>query len=42
MGRCQGGFCTEKILAILMRETGMGAAEITKRGGASFVLGGEA
>ena len=24
MGRCQGGFCTYKILKILMRETGMG------------------
>lgn len=42
MGRCQGGFCTERILKILMRETGMGALDVTKRGGDSLVLGGEA
>jgi glycerol-3-phosphate dehydrogenase len=41
MGRCQGGFCTYKILKILMRETGMGWAEITKHGRASTVLRGE-
>ncbi|MDP3177631.1 MAG: NAD(P)/FAD-dependent oxidoreductase [Spirochaetaceae bacterium] len=41
MGRCQGGFCTYKILKILMRETGMRWDEITKRGGASVTLGGE-
>ncbi len=41
MGRCQGGFCTYKILKIIMRETGMKAGEITKRGGASTVLRGE-
>lgn len=41
MGRCQGGFCTAKILRILMRETGMRADEITKRGRASRLLEGE-
>ena len=41
MGRCQGGFCTYKIIKILMRETGMSYGEVTKRGGASFVLKGE-
>lgn len=41
MGRCQGGFCTYKIIKILMRETGMSYAEITKRGGESVVLKGE-
>ncbi|MDP2791605.1 MAG: NAD(P)/FAD-dependent oxidoreductase [Rectinemataceae bacterium] len=41
MGRCQGGFCTYKIIKILMRETGMGYDEVTKRGGASAVLKGE-
>lgn len=41
MGRCQGGFCTYKILKILMRETGMGWDEITKRGHGSPVLRGE-
>lgn len=32
MGRCQGGFCSYKILKILQRETGMSIEEITKRG----------
>jgi glycerol-3-phosphate dehydrogenase len=41
MGRCQGGFCTYKILKILMRETGMSWDEITKNGGRSTVLRGE-
>ncbi len=40
MGRCQGGFCTYKILKILMRETGMSWDRITKRGGGSAVLSG--
>ncbi len=41
MGRCQGGFCTYRILKIIMRETGMAWDEITKRGEGSRVLGGE-
>ena len=41
MGRCQGGFCTHKIIKILMRETGMGWDEITKNGRGSTVLRGE-
>ncbi len=41
MGRCQGGFCTYKIMKILMRETGMSWDQITKRGGGSVVLEGE-
>ena len=41
MGRCQGGFCTYKIIKIIMRETGMGWDEVTKRGGGSRVLKGE-
>jgi glycerol-3-phosphate dehydrogenase len=41
MGRCQGGFCTYKIIKILMRETGMGWDEITKHGRASTILRGE-
>ncbi|MBN1697707.1 MAG: NAD(P)/FAD-dependent oxidoreductase [Spirochaetales bacterium] len=40
MGRCQGGFCTYKIMKILMRETGTGADELTKRGGMSFLIQG--
>ena len=41
MGRCQGGFCTYKIIKIIMRETGLGYDRITKHGGASRVLEGE-
>jgi len=41
MGRCQGGFCTYKILKILMRETGMSWDEVTKRGRGSSLLKGE-
>ena len=40
MGRCQGGFCTPKIMEILERETGMAPGEITKRGpGSELVVG---
>jgi len=38
MGRCQGGFCTYKIIKIIMRETGLSWSEITKHGGASRLL----
>jgi len=38
MGRCQGGFCTYKIIKILMRETGMSYEEVTKKGKNSFVI----
>ncbi len=38
MGRCQGGFCTYKIVKIIMRETGLPWSEITKSGGGSFIL----
>ena len=41
MGRCQGGFCTYKIVKILMRETGMGWDEVTKHGRGSTLLRGE-
>jgi len=41
MGRCQGGFCTYKIIKIIMRETGLSWEEVTKHGGASKVLTGE-
>ncbi len=40
MGRCQGGFCTYRILRILARETGMSIPEITKRGGGSREVAG--
>jgi len=41
MGRCQGGFCTYKIIKILMRETGMSYDQITKNGAGSEILRGE-
>ncbi len=39
MGRCQGGFCTYRILRIASRETGQPLEQLTKRGGASRLLG---
>jgi glycerol-3-phosphate dehydrogenase len=40
MGRCQGGFCTYRILSIISRETGMPIERITKRGeGSALVIG---
>jgi glycerol-3-phosphate dehydrogenase len=41
MGRCQGGFCTYRIIKIIMRETGLSFDGITKHGGASRVLEAE-
>jgi glycerol-3-phosphate dehydrogenase len=38
MGRCQGGFCTSRILKILMRETGLEPHAVTKKGGGSYLL----
>lgn len=38
MGRCQGGFCTFRILQILQRETGQSIEELTKRGSGSYVV----
>ncbi|MCK5843952.1 MAG: FAD-dependent oxidoreductase, partial [Victivallales bacterium] len=38
MGRCQGGFCSYKILKIISRETGIPVEEITKRGGDSKIV----
>jgi glycerol-3-phosphate dehydrogenase len=41
MGRCQGGFCTYKIIKIIMHETGLSWNEITKHGGTSRLLEAE-
>lgn len=41
MGRCQGGFCSPRVMEILSRETGKPIEEITKRGGTSKVLVGK-
>lgn len=41
MGRCQGGFCMPQILELLAKEHGISPEEVTKSGGASFVLAKE-
>ena len=42
MGRCQAGFCSTKVMDILVRELGIPLEEVTKAGGASRMLtGGE-
>lgn len=41
MGRCQGGFCSPKVLAILSRELGAEETALTKCGGESRVLLGK-
>lgn len=38
MGRCQGGFCTPRVLEILSRELNIPITEITKKGGDSILL----
>ncbi len=38
MGRCQGGFCTSKVLDILAKELNVDITEITKFGGNSNIL----
>jgi glycerol-3-phosphate dehydrogenase len=40
MGRCQGGFCTPRVLAILSEELGVSPLELTKFGGHSQILTG--
>lgn len=41
MGRCQGGFCSARVMQILHEETGIPLTHITKMGGRSAVLLGE-
>lgn len=38
MGRCQGGFCTPRVVRILAREIGLPEERITKKGGGSLLL----
>jgi glycerol-3-phosphate dehydrogenase len=38
MGRCQAGFCTPRVAAIMARELGLSLDEVTKKGGASKLL----
>ncbi len=40
MGRCQGGFCSPKVMEILSRELGIPMAEITKSGAGSGLIVG--
>ena len=40
MGRCQGGFCSPRVLEILCREWNMDPTEITKCGGNSRIVTG--
>ena len=40
MGRCQGGFCTPKVMEIIARERGISMAEVTKCGGNSKIITG--
>ena len=37
MGKCQGGFCTDRIVKIISRETGMDISSITKRGRGTYL-----
>ena len=41
MGRCQGGFCTPKVMEIISREKGMPMEEICKNNHSSKMLTGE-
>ena len=40
MGRCQGGFCSPRVMDILSRELGIPLDSITKSGGSSKILTG--
>ena len=40
MGRCQGGFCSPRVIEILARELGVDRSEITKSGGKSKLIVG--
>lgn len=41
MGRCQGGFCTPRVMEIIAREAQIPEEEITKSGGASYMVAGK-
>ena len=41
MGRCQGGFCSPRVMEILSRELGVPMTKLTKSGGKSYLLSGE-
>ncbi|MGI6669439.1 MAG: NAD(P)/FAD-dependent oxidoreductase [Acetivibrionales bacterium] len=41
MGRCQGGFCTPRIVELLARELNIPYDKVTKKGGKSWMLAGK-
>jgi len=41
MGRCQGGFCTSRVLQITARELGVSPLTLRKKGGNSYLLRSE-
>ena len=41
MGRCQGGFCSPRVMEIISRETGISMERLTKFGGESRILTGK-
>ena len=38
MGRCQGGFCTPKVMHLLSQELGIPMEKVTKSGGNSWMV----
>ena len=40
MGRCQSGFCSERVMEIIARERGIDMTEVTKSGKGSEILVG--
>ena len=40
MGRCQGGFCSGKVLQIISKHSGIPMEKLTKKGGSSTILAG--
>jgi glycerol-3-phosphate dehydrogenase len=41
MGRCQGGFCTSRVLQVMAAEMDVSPLELRKKGGESFILKSE-
>ncbi|HIS03772.1 MAG TPA: NAD(P)/FAD-dependent oxidoreductase [Candidatus Pullichristensenella avicola] len=41
MGRCQGGFCTPRVMEIIAREAAIPEEKITKSGGDSYMVAGK-
>ena len=38
MGRCQGGFCTWRVMQLVADETSVPITDVTKRGGGSWIV----